>query len=747
MRAATVFNFLIESTLMGSIMILLMMAVRRFLRVKLGSRLLCVAWALVALRLLVPLALPNPMMNEIRPSWSDNVGVRPIADQIRVRANDAMSEVSFALSDEGPALQAVARNILHFNAETSYGHTARWILLGYAVVTMLVLAYMTWQNLRFMRRLQNNRVVELSGKERAIYEKLCRKYGVKPVQVWRVDPLPSACVAGAIRPWIALPLSLELSELSPVLAHEVCHLKGYDPIGGLLRNACCAVHWFNPLVWVAARMSRADQELACDERVTQIMNDEERIHYASTLALAAARRNAPELVVLATGMTMKGREIKRRIRTIVDHRSSVRWLCIAALCTAVAGTLFSFCTAEKLERLEAPPVPELSGEILAVRPIATQEEAVRYAQEILASAPYLSSPSLTPYDSFDMLRWDALYAEAAQAWQVSVKPVDNAPGGEFEIVFDASGQVWRIDDVTYTDDVGYGEAANPTYRTDRKAREPLYQYVRNYASFLLPDVELEKLYVDADYWLNNRRYVTLRSGEMCFQLLMDETPYVCCLRSIAEQYGDIHQALYTARQERSRRLQAEAVRRAGEEGNTEFLKYYDIGEDSPLNQAAIHAHNYLTEVYSYSVEAADEFVFGLQQMDGRTWCVYFDPLYPEWKYMYALDDRHDTAFTPYRLNSSSGSEGALRYFLDLVYGNGWLQEWGENEREAFAQETLDELHDLALSPEVLAGIREGSLPKEDVLKAVFEFTYGDSAQWGEAQNSWFTREKTRFGIR
>ena len=115
--------------------------------------------------------------------------------------------------------------------------------------------------------------------------------------------------------------------------------------------------------------------------------------------------------------------------------------------------------------------------------------------------------------------------------------------------------------------------------------------------------------------------------------------------------------------------------------------------------------------------------------------------------MYALDDRHDTAFTPYRLNSSSGSEGALRYFLDLVYGNGWLQEWGENEREAFAQETLDELHDLSLSPEVLAGIREGSLPKEDVLKAVFEFTYGDSALWGDAQNSWFAREKTRFGIR
>ena len=131
MRAATVFNFLIEATLMGSVMILMMMAVRSFLRPVLGSRMICTAWVLVAIRLLVPLSLPNPMMNELRPAWSDNVGVRPIADQIRVRANDAMSDLSFALSDEGPLLEKAAREIQRFNAETSYGHTARWLLLAY----------------------------------------------------------------------------------------------------------------------------------------------------------------------------------------------------------------------------------------------------------------------------------------------------------------------------------------------------------------------------------------------------------------------------------------------------------------------------------------------------------------------------------------------------------------------------------------------------------------------------------------
>ena len=96
MRAATVFNFLIEATLTGSIMILLMLPVRRYLRSKLSSRLICFAWLLIALRLLLPLSLPNPIMNELRPALSSNMGVRPIADQVRVRAADAVRKLAIS---------------------------------------------------------------------------------------------------------------------------------------------------------------------------------------------------------------------------------------------------------------------------------------------------------------------------------------------------------------------------------------------------------------------------------------------------------------------------------------------------------------------------------------------------------------------------------------------------------------------------------------------------------------------------
>ena len=60
MRTATVYNFLIEANIMASLAILLMIPIRKFLRPRLGSRALCFAWLLVAVRLLCPVALPIP---------------------------------------------------------------------------------------------------------------------------------------------------------------------------------------------------------------------------------------------------------------------------------------------------------------------------------------------------------------------------------------------------------------------------------------------------------------------------------------------------------------------------------------------------------------------------------------------------------------------------------------------------------------------------------------------------------------
>ncbi len=59
--------------------------------------------------------------------------------------------------------------------------------------------------------------------------------------------------------------------------------------GRSLRSVCLAVYWFDPLVWIAAAVSKADGELACDEAAIQALGEGERIPYGKTLAVPDSR--------------------------------------------------------------------------------------------------------------------------------------------------------------------------------------------------------------------------------------------------------------------------------------------------------------------------------------------------------------------------------------------------------------------------------------------------------------------------
>ena len=124
MRSMTVFNYLLEATLMGSVLMLLLITVRALLRDRLGSRVIYAGWAFVALRLLTPLSLPNPAMDEFRPGLSSDVAARPVADQVRQRIIDAGNAVSKWLPWDG-------NPVASFTAHMRQGLSGRWALFAW----------------------------------------------------------------------------------------------------------------------------------------------------------------------------------------------------------------------------------------------------------------------------------------------------------------------------------------------------------------------------------------------------------------------------------------------------------------------------------------------------------------------------------------------------------------------------------------------------------------------------------------
>ena len=117
MRSAYLYNFLIEANIMAVIAILLMIPLRRFFRKTLGNSALCFGWLLIAIRLLLPLSLVNPLIHEIRSPFAADAGIRPIAGQIKVRVGDVVEGISdmFWKSENRPAYDAVQRLTIDIN--------------------------------------------------------------------------------------------------------------------------------------------------------------------------------------------------------------------------------------------------------------------------------------------------------------------------------------------------------------------------------------------------------------------------------------------------------------------------------------------------------------------------------------------------------------------------------------------------------------------------------------------------------
>jgi hypothetical protein len=127
-------------------------------------------------------------------------------------------------------------------------------------------------------------------------------------------------VWGAVRPVILLPAeatgwSAELKR--DVLLHELAHVRRHDYLNQLVTRLACAVHWFNPLAWMAARRLRAERERACDDHV--LGAGASACDYAEHL-VAVARRLRPDGRG-SLGVAMAGRSaFGERVAALLDAR-------------------------------------------------------------------------------------------------------------------------------------------------------------------------------------------------------------------------------------------------------------------------------------------------------------------------------------------------------------------------------------------------------------------------------------------
>ncbi len=155
--------------------------------------------------------------------------------------------------------------------------------------------------------------------------------------VMACDDVPSPFILGLFRPVIYLPSAMEGKTRGYVLDHERAHLARRDHLWKPLGFLILAVHWFNPLCWLAYVLLCRDIEAACDEKVIRSMDKEAVAAYSQALLDCSFPRKRIAACPLAFGEV----GVKERVKNVLNYKKPAFWIIAAAVVICIiAGVCF-----------------------------------------------------------------------------------------------------------------------------------------------------------------------------------------------------------------------------------------------------------------------------------------------------------------------------------------------------------------------------------------------------------------------
>lgn len=361
-------------------LILAVLLLRRLLRGRIGPGLQYALWLLVLARLLLPVsfgAARVSVQNLVRDA--DERAASQVVTYVNQTAPDP------APFEPAPAQSATAQPQYTQSAaaprpqpEAQLTETARPVMLSdilrcawYEGMSAMAL-WLIATNLAFRARLAKRaRRIEYPG---------CK------LPLYITEAVETPCLFGVLRPaiYITPEAASEPETLAHSVEHELTHYRHGDHIWALLRCLCLVLHWYDPLVWLAAALSRRDAELACDEATIRRLGEAERAAYGRTLIRISCERRAT-LLRTATTMNCGKRGLRERIALIAKRPKTAAYALVILILAAVAVTGCTFTGAQAGE-------PDLEGFIAENSSLTAGE-----GQYLAASYDLLSEEDGTYY--------------------------------------------------------------------------------------------------------------------------------------------------------------------------------------------------------------------------------------------------------------------------------------------------------------------------------------------------------------
>ncbi len=378
---------MMEWVLSASVLIILVIIIRKLLKGKISCWVRYGLWLLVAVRLLVPVSLMESafsianLLPESRAGGqtggnSTMASRRTDQEQGRIFRQEempdspapgmAMLTAPYLVEDEHPSKGGVSYAEEKADAlsgsdvrdKTALSKIEITIGMVWLAGSCLLALWLSGVNGIFRWKVRGNRLpLWVSGDLQ------------RQLPVYVTDEISTPCMYGLLRPavYITARTAKDAQVLDMVLRHEQTHYRHGDHIWSVVRMLCLCLHWYNPLVWAAVRLSRQDGELACDEGVLRQMGEENRRIYGEAL-LILSTEHKPTLrssLNLATSMSGTKKQLKERLSVLVTRPRMAAGTAVLVFLLALGLMACTFTG--RAEAHEEEPIPEKADIVKATQ--------------------------------------------------------------------------------------------------------------------------------------------------------------------------------------------------------------------------------------------------------------------------------------------------------------------------------------------------------------------------------------------
>ena len=327
-------NNLMQIGLTVSLAALVPLILRRLMKKRYPARMVCVVWAILALRLLIPVQLTLPQA--------------PV--QVMPRTSYVVQSDQTAFRQAGlPVVQNPTRWVTGTQAQTLSAAdtgTVKTVDITDILLTLWlagVIACVLWQGIGYYRLIRSlkgtSRSVERADLHTILQEQ-CADLVIDreiPLRVSSAADCPM--LAGFIHPTLYLPDErISRTDAAFIFRHELTHYKHGDLWLKLLLLAARCLHWFNPLVHLIARFAQEDIEAACDDAVVRGHDGAYRRAYGETILRSAiAQSQKRKALVSCFGDDKK--TLMRRFEGLFDKSVKKRGVALVVMIALLVGSL------------------------------------------------------------------------------------------------------------------------------------------------------------------------------------------------------------------------------------------------------------------------------------------------------------------------------------------------------------------------------------------------------------------------